>query len=745
MRPPHVAWPLAAVRPGASPPPASTLDAADPEPLLRSFRKAAQAALPFGALAAALVGRAGRPDWFFLPRRERGGHRPGDEQMALRVIQAGRIERQSAPAGEHRLGIPLRGRATFGALVLRRLAGPPFTAREAALASRLAVPLTEALRLREAEAEAGRLGERFEDLEALGSIGSFERLLRPTEHSTWSAGLSRIFGLPETPAPSSLAELLGHVHPDDREKLGALVRGAAESGTGFVTGARVVRADGGVRHVLVRGRARLGFDGRPDAISGAVVDVTDLKRIEAELAVKARALDLMQDSVFILDAEGRFVDANEAAYRTRGYTRDEFLAMDIRSLDAPEFARKAGDRLAKIAASGGAMFESAHRRKDGAVMPVEISGRAMEAGGRHLLVSTVRDITRRKAREEALRRSTDELRRQIEAAEERNRQISCLAQMGRELQACTDRASVWPRVATFLERLYPGLAGEILEVAREDQTVGRTAAWGGDRPALGPLPAECAATRWGCAALERGLVGSIECRQAPADPGTRRVCVPILQADQPPGILRFWERTSSASSGSGLLDGHQSSLAVAAAEQVSVVLANLDLREALEDLVMRDPLTGLYNRRFLEEALERELARARREDLSVGILMLDLDHFKDFNDAYGHEAGDDALRRVGAFLKGRIRVTDIACRYGGEEFTILLPGATLDDSRARAEEIRTGIREMLGDRGVLAASLGAAVFPYHADGPVSLLRAADTALYRAKALGRNRVETFVPA
>jgi two-component system, cell cycle response regulator len=170
-------------------------------------------------------------------------------------------------------------------------------------------------------------------------------------------------------------------------------------------------------------------------------------------------------------------------------------------------------------------------------------------------------------------------------------------------------------------------------------------------------------------------------------------------------------------------------------------------REALRTQAIRDPLTGLFNRRYMGEALERELRRAEHGGLMVSMVMLDVDHFKRFNDVSGHQAGDDVLMRVGSLLQARTRREDIACRYGGEEFLVILPGAPLEAARRRAEELRRVIREMTLEYqgrvlGRISASAGVACSPEHGTTTDDLLRAADTALYRAKELGRDRVEVY---
>jgi diguanylate cyclase (GGDEF)-like protein len=161
-------------------------------------------------------------------------------------------------------------------------------------------------------------------------------------------------------------------------------------------------------------------------------------------------------------------------------------------------------------------------------------------------------------------------------------------------------------------------------------------------------------------------------------------------------------------------------------------------------LSMRDPLTGLFNRRYLEETMVRELPRARRLGESVGVIVLDIDHFKNLNDTFGHDAGDFVLERIGELLRAATRNSDIACRFGGEEFAVILPGATLIVARNRAEAIRAALEsleiEFDGKRlGRLTVSAGVAAMPPHGQDWTYTLQQADRALYTAKQSGRNKV------
>jgi diguanylate cyclase (GGDEF)-like protein len=190
-------------------------------------------------------------------------------------------------------------------------------------------------------------------------------------------------------------------------------------------------------------------------------------------------------------------------------------------------------------------------------------------------------------------------------------------------------------------------------------------------------------------------------------------------------------------------------LAESLARQTSLALANLRLRETLFHQAVRDPLTNLFNRRYLEETLVRELARSRRQGIALGVIMIDLDNFKGFNDAFGHAVGDALLSSLARLLERHIRREDIACRFGGEEFTIILPGASLEVARQRAEQLREAISglhvEDLNQSPVaVTASLGVAAFPDHGETDSEVLWAADAALLTAKAQGRNRVVVATP-
>ena len=173
-----------------------------------------------------------------------------------------------------------------------------------------------------------------------------------------------------------------------------------------------------------------------------------------------------------------------------------------------------------------------------------------------------------------------------------------------------------------------------------------------------------------------------------------------------------------------------------------------DLQAKLQEQATRDPLTGLYNRRFLDAIVGREIARCHRDNQYMVVMMIDVDHFKHVNDTYGHPGGDEVLKALSALLLEKARATDVPCRYGGEEFLLLLPGMTADIAMVRANQWRAGFAEkvtLFGEASIQATmSIGVAVYPAHGETLQALTRCADLALYRAKANGRNQVVMYGP-
>jgi diguanylate cyclase (GGDEF)-like protein/PAS domain S-box-containing protein len=327
---------------------------------------------------------------------------------------------------------------------------------------------------------------------------------------------------------------------------------------------------------------------------------------------------------------------------------------------------------------------------------------------------------------------------------ERSQRATLLAKMGELLQSCISKDEVFAAALGFAPKIFPTSRGAValLDAGRSLAEV--VGSW---HDCLLPVKvfdsSSCWALRTGHPHLVVAGDSTAPCAHAAGLKNTY-LCIPILAQGEALGILHF-QATDEAPA----LADSELSLKTTFAGQVGLSVANIRLREALRSQSIKDPLTGLYNRRYLEETLEREIRRAVRSEQALGVLMLDLDHFKKFNDTYGHDAGDTVLRETASFLSKSIRAEDIVCRFGGEEFVVILPTAELNNAHARAERIRSKLRELTvlhqgQSLGIVTVSVGVAALPEHGTSPRELLDAADAALYRAKREGRDRVVDAVP-
>jgi diguanylate cyclase (GGDEF)-like protein len=335
----------------------------------------------------------------------------------------------------------------------------------------------------------------------------------------------------------------------------------------------------------------------------------------------------------------------------------------------------------------------------------------------------------------ARRRAASERARM--AMDRRGREVATLFRMGELLQSSLSPEDIRRVVSHTAEDLLPALSGAFYVFNNSRDRLDILGVWGqGGLPPQLPehfAPHEC----W---ALKRGrphgrVAGDrLRCDHAP-DERSCTLCVPMQARGEVYGVLQFFDPAERQ------LPQAEAELAQAVADGVSLALANVALREKLRNQALRDELTGLYNRRFLEETLPRIVAHAERRNAPVAVLMLDLDHFKQVNDRYGHAVGDAVLREVGAMLLTRLRRMDIACRYGGEELTVLMPDCGAVDALARAEEICAMVRG-LRDRAdstlpAVTISIGVAAWPEHGEQIGRVLEAADAALYQAKRQGRD--------
>jgi diguanylate cyclase (GGDEF)-like protein len=326
--------------------------------------------------------------------------------------------------------------------------------------------------------------------------------------------------------------------------------------------------------------------------------------------------------------------------------------------------------------------------------------------------------------------------------------ISYLNEMSEMLQTCRAENETYATVAGTCQRLFPSDSGFLSILEKTHRQVKVVASWGRAIQAGQEFGvSDCWAIRSGklYCMVQPGI--DLPCPHLREANGIVSLCAPISARGEVLGVLHMslaeGDQTKSEADLSKELESRKL-LLVGISERYAPCLTSLRLHETLRIQCIRDPLTGLYNRRYMEDSLEREERRAKRHGTQLGIIVLDVDHFKLFNDTYGHAAGDTLLRKLGSFLSEHTRGEDIACRYGGEEFTLILPEASLESTRQRAEELRRCVNERLRVRHQrkwckITISAGVAVLPEHGTSASEVLESADLALYRAKAEGRDRV------
>jgi diguanylate cyclase (GGDEF)-like protein/PAS domain S-box-containing protein len=455
----------------------------------------------------------------------------------------------------------------------------------------------------------------------------------------------------------------------------------------------------------------------------------------------------------ITGLDGSYLQVNQALCNTFGYSVEEMLGMNFSDISYPNDNAANIESLKKVIKGEFDSFKMEKRfySKEGQIVYTLLQVTLIRNTAREPqhYIGQVVDITERKNIEEALQRLFKEQNLQVKELQQRNLEINLLNEMGDLLQSCQSREDAYAVVAQFMDSLFSKSPGGLYILSDSRLILDLVTSWG-ENQAQNPVydARKCWALRRGqlhtvtqhqsklCCHVETPSEASLEYRPY--------ICIPLVAQGETFGVLHVTSPQEDPGSPYQTLE-HWEQLVRSVAERSALALANLKLREILHVQSIRDVLTNLFNRRYMEETLERELHRAQRRGTNLGFIMMDIDHFKAFNDTYGHDAGDTLLHELGNYLQLNIRAEDIACRYGGEEFVIILPEINQEDVLERAEELRLGIRDLrVQYHGQflrpVTMSFGVAMYPQHGPGPTDLIRAADNALYQAKHNGRDRVE-----
>jgi diguanylate cyclase (GGDEF)-like protein len=357
------------------------------------------------------------------------------------------------------------------------------------------------------------------------------------------------------------------------------------------------------------------------------------------------------------------------------------------------------------------------------------------------------DITDQQAAAAALRDSAERLAATVAMLKQQTQDKVLLSEMVHMLQSCPTVGEAYEVVSRSVQQFLPETSGVLYILDPSRAALEAAAMWGSiSAPAQAYAPDDCWAVRRGQMHVVTDVHTGWLCPHVGgAAPEDGYICVPLTARGEVLGVLHLLGRRCRPSQGTGPSPEAEPELIQAIADNVGLALANLRLWDTLRTQSIRDPLTGLYNRRYMADSLERELRRAARSQHPVGCIMFDIDHFKQFNDTFGHQAGDALLRELGALLRSLARGYDVICRYGGEEFLWILPEASREECLQRAEQLRQAVEQLAVTHhgqglGRATVSVGVAVFPEDGDLVEALLRAADTALYNAKHAGRNRIE-----
>jgi diguanylate cyclase (GGDEF)-like protein/PAS domain S-box-containing protein len=447
------------------------------------------------------------------------------------------------------------------------------------------------------------------------------------------------------------------------------------------------------------------------------------------------------DIIYSHDFNGKFISINRAVERIAGYTREEMLQLKFTDVMAPEFSQMGQNMLdPQVAGEIPLSCELEIFSKDGGRIALGVSTRPVFRGGKAIAVQGIaRDITQHKKAELELQEANQKLEVRVNELEQRSREMTLLNEMGDILRACLTTEEAYDVIVRVAQQIFPAKVGALYVIAASRNVVEAVAVWG--NPAMAEQsfsPPECWALRRGKTHwVENPRLGLI-CKHIHHPTPDGFLCIPMMAQSEALGILHLMQPENIKMTES------KQRLAVTMSEHIAMALSNLRLHETLRSQSIRDPLTGLFNRRFMEESLELELRRASRNQRPLGMIMIDLDHFKYFNDNFGHEAGDLLLKELGILLRTNIRGEDIACRYGGEEFMLILPEGTGAVTRQRAEFYKEAIQRLdVHYRGLplgrITSSMGVAIFPEHGRTAKALIEAADKALYRSKSAGRDRV------
>ncbi|HAU1734405.1 sensor domain-containing diguanylate cyclase [Legionella pneumophila] len=478
---------------------------------------------------------------------------------------------------------------------------------------------------------------------------------------------------------------------------------------------------------------------------------TELQNQNTQTQLK-KIIESASDMIAAFDKEHRFITFNEAYQREFKRLFDKYISINLSLekalVDIPENKKELAE-IWKNSLQNNEENKTIELNTEHEKIVYEMSSKLIQNGDNEIngVVHSVRNITKRVQEHTELQESYQKLANGMKELQEKNEQITLLVEMSDIMLACSSQQELSDVLSKYSQRLLRFSSGYLFIMHPSKNYLEKTTSWGD------PQPHELTFTPEQCWAIRRGRVHHVDSSHIELLCGhvsfsleqqdLSLLCVPLMAQNDIYGLLYLEVNLKQLP----LFDENQRLLITAFAELTALALANVRLGESLRYQSIRDPLTGLYNRRYLEDFLFKQLHQAERTKASFAILMLDLDHFKKINDTFGHEAGDFVLKEIGQILNNDIRLGDVATRYGGEEFVLLLFDVDANAAKTRADNLRSAISKLQVKYGAqyvgqVTASIGISIYPDDAKSPDELIEAADKALYQAKNKGRNMVLLF---
>lgn len=460
-----------------------------------------------------------------------------------------------------------------------------------------------------------------------------------------------------------------------------------------------------------------------------------------------RLFETAKDGILILDGDtSRIVDANPYLQDMIGYPENELIGKALWEIGPVKDIPASQEAMRQLQKNDYIRYEDIPlETKSGELKHVEFVSNVYMVNGFRVIQCNIRDITQRKHAEDQVLTTNDELLNLVNELQWRDRQMQLMNRMNELLQSCNTRDEAYRVITLSAADLFPEHNGSLAILPGRNENLVVVARWGTEVHIESVFPLEnCWALRLGqiheVMHLQEGLV----CHHFTHAPDGGYFCLPLTVQGETVGVLTVIDNAIKK----GPHPPGIKQLAITVGETIKLSLSNLKLRDELRQQAIQDPLTGLYNRRYLDETLPRELNRAQRLGVPLCVVMLDIDGFKQFNDAFGHGPGDSLLSKFADVLHEHLRKSDIACRYGGDEFVIVMPDSSIVDTQQRVEQIRVFMRGLpqinFGEqaRNMVSLSAGIACAPQQGTTASELLRAADEAMYSAKQAGRDRIVVY---